>query len=136
MKMSTVSATCMDEVFGSGNFCQLIPFRKKLMPLAKLLEGMCDYLLWYAKDIEAVKFRHLYRFTEMTYEGRWRNVEFADGIRRRLTGDEAKNFASLSADSKVYRLVSQRAPSFSEQNVDWVQTVWLRAWHVHAASGN
>ena len=89
------------------------------------------------EDIEAVKFRHLYRFTEMTYEGRWRNVEFADGIRRRLTGDEAKNFASLSADSKVYRLVSQRAPSFSEQNVfDWVQTVWLCAWHVHAASGN
>jgi adenine-specific DNA-methyltransferase len=108
----------LDEVFGSENFCQLIPFRKKLMPLgAKLLEGMCDYLLWYAKDIEAVKFRHLYRFTEMTYEGRWRNVEFADRTRRRLTGDESKNIASLPADSKVYRLVSQRAPSFSEQNV-------------------
>jgi hypothetical protein len=21
-------------------------------------------------------------------------------------------------------------------NIYWVQTVWLRAWHVHAASGN
>ncbi|MFH1490851.1 MAG: DNA methyltransferase [Pseudomonadota bacterium] len=42
----------MDEVFGSDNFCQLIPFRKKLMPPGpKLLEGMCDYLLWYAKDV-------------------------------------------------------------------------------------
>ena len=88
------------------------------MPLgAKLLEGMCDYLLWYAKDIGMVKFRHLYRFTEMTYEGRWRNVEFADGTRRRLTGDESKNTNSLPVDAKVYRLVSQRAPSFSEQNV-------------------
>ena len=43
----------MDEVFGSGNFCQLIPFRKKLMPLgATLLEGMYDYLLWYGKNIK------------------------------------------------------------------------------------
>jgi adenine-specific DNA-methyltransferase len=108
----------LDEVFGSENFCQLIPFRKKLMPLgATLLEGMCDYLLWYSKNAEVVKFRHLYRFTEMTYDGRWRNVEYLDGTRRRLTGDEAKNFGSLPANSKVYRLVSQRAPSFSEKNV-------------------
>lgn len=108
----------MDEVFGGNNFCQLIPFRKKLMPLgATLLEGMCDYLLWYARDIAAVKFRHLYHPAEMTYEGRWRNVEFQDGTRRRLTGDEARSLAALPADAKVYRLVSQRAPSFSEKNV-------------------
>jgi adenine-specific DNA-methyltransferase len=108
----------MDEVFGSENFCQLIPFRKKLMPLgAKLLEGMCDYLLWYGKDIDIVKFRHLYRPTSLTYAGRWRNVEFPDGTRRRLSGEEAENLSLLPDDSKVYRLVSQRAPSFSEQNV-------------------
>ena len=38
----------------------MISFRKKTMPLAKLLEGMNDYLLWYAKDIASVKFRHMY----------------------------------------------------------------------------
>ncbi len=108
----------LDEVFGSENFCQLIPFRKKLMPLgATLLEGMCDYLLWYSKDGNSVKYHHLYRTTSMSYAGRWRNVEFAGGMRRRLTGEEADNLSLLPADAKVYRLVSQRAPSFSEQNV-------------------
>lgn len=46
----------MDEIFGVENYCQVVPFRKKLMPLgAKVLEGMCDYLVWYCKDKEKVK---------------------------------------------------------------------------------
>ncbi len=41
----------MDEIFGAENFCALIPFRKKTMPLgSKLLESINDYILWYAKD--------------------------------------------------------------------------------------
>ncbi len=50
----------LDEIFGASNFCALIPFRKRLMPLgAKLLEGMCDYLLWYGRSSDAVRFHHL-----------------------------------------------------------------------------
>ena len=26
--------------------------------------------------------------------------------------------------------------TFPQDNLNWVQTDWLRAWHVHAASGN
>jgi len=41
----------MDEVFGSENAVELIAFRTKNMTLGgTLLEGVCDYLLWYAKD--------------------------------------------------------------------------------------
>ncbi len=41
----------LDEVFGVENFCALIPFRKKTMPLGtKLLEQMSDFILWYAKS--------------------------------------------------------------------------------------
>ena len=108
----------MDEVFGAENFCQLIPFRKKLMPLgAKLLEGMYDYLLWYAKSIESVKFRHLYKYLEPKYTSRWTNIELPDGTRRRLSKDEVENLSSFPNGSRVYRLVSQRAPSFSESTI-------------------
>jgi adenine-specific DNA-methyltransferase len=108
----------LDELFGSENFCQLIPFRKKLMPLgATLLEGMCDYLLWYGKNREQVKFRHLYRISEPKYTSRWTNVEMPSGDRRKLTKDEADGLSSFEEGSRVYRLVSQRAPSFSEANV-------------------
>jgi adenine-specific DNA-methyltransferase len=108
----------MDEVFGSENFVSLIPFRKKLMPLgAKTLEGMCDFLLWYAKDFQKVKYRPLFREMLAKVESRWTNVELPDGTRRKLTNEEGINTALLPKDYRVYRLVSQRAPSFSEQNV-------------------
>ena len=108
----------LDEVFGSENFCQLIPFRKKLMPLgATLLEGMYDYLLWYGKNIEHIKFRHLFKPSEPKYSSRWTSVEDETGTRRRLSNQESKNLSLLPEGSRVYRLVSQRAPSFSEASV-------------------
>ena len=39
------------------NFVALIPFRKKTMPLgAKHLEGMYDYLIFYAKNKDELKY--------------------------------------------------------------------------------
>ncbi|MDA8079925.1 MAG: site-specific DNA-methyltransferase [Nitrospiraceae bacterium] len=107
----------MDEVFGVGNFCGLVPFRKRLMPLgAKLLEGMADYILWYSKNKENIKFRHLYRKTEPSFESRWTNIELPDGIRRKLTKAESLNLSTLPIGSKVYRLVSQRKPEYFPEN--------------------
>jgi len=108
----------MDEVFGKANFGQIIPFRKKLMPLgAKLLEGMCDYLLWYVKDVNLVKYRTLFNLSQPKASARWTNVELADGIRRKLTREETEKLDLLTKGARVYRLVSQRAPSFSEASV-------------------
>ena len=108
----------MDEVFGSENFVSLIPFRKKLMPLgAKTLECMCDFIVWYAKDLDKIKYRQLYYKSMPKMESRWTNVELPNGKRRKLTKAEGNNLSLLPIGSKVYRLVSQRAPSFSETNV-------------------
>jgi len=108
----------MDEVFGVANFAQIIPFRKKLMPLgAKLLEGMCDYLLWYVKDMNFVKYRPLFQPSKSKASARWTNVEMPDGSRRKLTREESENLNLLPTGAMVYRLVSQRAPSFSEASV-------------------
>ncbi|MFA0889243.1 MAG: site-specific DNA-methyltransferase [Synergistales bacterium] len=108
----------MDEVFGVNNAVQIVPFRKKLMPLgAKLLEGMCDYLLWYAKDKTLAKYRALYQPTLPRASARWTNVQLPDGTRRSLTTEETRNLDTLPAGTLVYRLVSQRAPSFSQASV-------------------
>ncbi len=48
---------------------------------------------------------------------RWTNVELPDGTRRKLTSEEAERTESLPLNWRVYRLVSQRAPSFSAANV-------------------
>ena len=51
----------MDEVLGSENFAALINFRS-MTPLGqKGMARVYDYILWYAKDVESMKFRPLYQ---------------------------------------------------------------------------
>jgi adenine-specific DNA-methyltransferase len=55
----------MDEVFGPGNFCGLVTFRKTSSansPQAKVnvIGAVADYLLWFAKSAEHVKYRQPY----------------------------------------------------------------------------
>ncbi|MYA51011.1 MAG: site-specific DNA-methyltransferase [Chloroflexi bacterium] len=108
----------MDEVFGYENSIAQVSFRKKLMPLgSKTLEGMADYLVWYAKDKSKVKYNQLYIGTEPDPRGRWTGVLQGSGEFRRLTPDERKNFSRIPADCKIFGTVSQWAPSFSESNV-------------------
>lgn len=107
----------MDEVFGSENFVSLITFRKKLMPLgSKTLEGMADYIIWYAKNKEVVKYRQLYKPTKPDPKGRWTGVE-ENGELRRLTKEERTDFSVIPKKAKIFGTVSQWAPSYSETNV-------------------
>ena len=50
----------MDEVFGSENFCIAIAFAKASAQSSTLLAGVNDFLLWYPKDINHVKYRQLF----------------------------------------------------------------------------
>ena len=108
----------MDEVFHEENFVALISFRKKLMPLgAKTLEGMADYLIWYSRNIDHIKYRGLYVETDPDPSGRWTGVQDESGHLRRLHSDERDNFARISQQAKIFGTVSQWAPSFSEKSV-------------------
>jgi adenine-specific DNA-methyltransferase len=51
----------MDEVFGDENFVSLILFRKTGGLTANFIPTIGDYLLWYAKDKSAAKFRRAFR---------------------------------------------------------------------------
>ena len=107
----------LDEVFGSENFVSQITFRKKLMPLgAKTLESMADFILWYAKDRENIKYRQLFRKSEPDPRGRWTGVE-ENGTLRRFRGGERTDFRQIPSDCRLFGTVSQWAPSFSANNV-------------------
>ena len=97
----------MDEVLGEENFVAVIPFRKKTMPLgARHLESVTDYLLWYARRIDEMRFQRLYE--EMSVEGdsHWNYVELRDGTRRRMTSDEIRNHKLLPSGADPIQLVS------------------------------
>jgi adenine-specific DNA-methyltransferase len=84
----------MDEVFGAENLCAVIPFRKTSgasNPSGLTAIGsVCDYLLWYSRDIERVKYRQLFVPAEMgrAFDQVFTWVEDSDGTRRLMTTDE------------------------------------------------
>ena len=108
----------LDEVFGSENFCSQIIFRTKLMPLGgKTLEPICDFILWYAKDRECVKYRDLFKFYDAQGNSRYNYVEY-DGIRRKLTREEINNHSLLPSNSMVFTAQPMR-PAEYRKNCDY-----------------
>ena len=50
----------MDEVFGEDNFLSLISFQTSTGRTSATLDSVTDYLLWYAKESNSVKFQQLF----------------------------------------------------------------------------
>jgi adenine-specific DNA-methyltransferase len=81
----------MDEVFGAENFCNVVSFVKTGGKGGELLDTVNDFLVWYARDKDKIKFRQLYFPKvfggEKTASYVW--IESPDGKeRRRLTAVE------------------------------------------------
>ena len=51
----------MDEVFGEANFCSSISFKKTVGQTSQLLATTFDHILWYARKIQVIKHRNLFR---------------------------------------------------------------------------
>jgi adenine-specific DNA-methyltransferase len=104
----------LDEVFGAANSCALITFRKTSSATGELLAGVADYLLWYAKDKEHVKYRPLYLDKAVGGPGAsaYSYVQLPDGTRRSMVAAERTNASLLPVGARVFRrdnLTSQSA---------------------------
>jgi adenine-specific DNA-methyltransferase len=105
----------MDEIFGPENLCCVITFAKTTGATSELLPPTTDFLLWYARNRERVKYRQIYLQKEYGGEGAsaYNRVELPDGTRRPMTKEEREDPELLSPGSRVYRidnLTSQRPP--------------------------
>src|SRR5699024_2880984 len=71
----------MDEVFGEDNFCSLIAVQKTSGSTTSTLPTTHDYIVFYAKHIESLKFRKLYEQPEAGETGakEYKRVELAHG---------------------------------------------------------
>lgn len=87
----------MDEVFGEDNFCGLIGYKKTTgagSPAigTEVLASVKDYIIWFAKSRDSVKYRQLYFDKEagMVGAASYSRVQSADGMLvRPLTSSEA-----------------------------------------------
>ena len=85
----------LDEVFGSENRVATITFAKTGSTSARHMSQVADYLLWYAKDKQRVKYRQLYeplnRKEKLEHMSSYAMVELPDGTCRNLTPMEAND---------------------------------------------
>ena len=94
----------MDEIFGKENFFSLITFKKTLPLGSSGFAGISDYVLWYAKDRNLVKYRELYTDKPVGEGTGYTWVEEHGGTRRKMTKEERQNPKLIPAGSRVFFL--------------------------------
>ena len=108
----------MDEVFGGENFVSLISFRTTSSLGGDFLGKSCDYIVWYGKNSEHLKFRQMYR--DKSYEddvgGRFSRVELPDGSRRVMTTEERRDINRLPPGTRIYRHDNLTSQSGTEKS--------------------
>ena len=80
----------LDEVIGAKNFISLISLKKTGGQSSNTLAGVCDYIVWYAKDKPRVRYHALFAEKDPGEEGakQYNWAEFKNGRRRSLSSDE------------------------------------------------
>jgi adenine-specific DNA-methyltransferase len=118
----------LDEVFGSENFCAQISFRTTTGATGLLLPGTVDYILWYAKTSEQVKYRQLYRAKQLGGAfgiSAYSYIEEADTTRRRMTAEERDAATALPKYARVYTLDNLTSQSAGRQKGEGAAS-WFR----------
>ena len=81
----------MDEVFGSENFVSLITFTTTTTTTGRYLPSTASYVIWYAKDVDSVRFHQLH-------------------VDKSLGGAGASKYDQTDDDGRTFRLDNITSP--------------------------
>ncbi|MGH2973486.1 MAG: site-specific DNA-methyltransferase [Solirubrobacterales bacterium] len=106
----------LDEVFGAENFVALVAFAKTAGKASEYLDATFDFLMWYGRDREKLKYHQIYVRKRLGEEGttQYVNVEVPGAADRRLSPDEIGEPSHLPAGARIFaadNLTSQSASS-------------------------
>jgi adenine-specific DNA-methyltransferase len=106
----------LDEAFGSENFVSLITFATTTTTTGRYLAGTSDFLLWYGKDADRLKYRQVFRSKEVRGAGAeaYAYIQLPDNERRRMTRGERSGADPLPSGSRVFRLDNFTSPRVRE----------------------
>jgi adenine-specific DNA-methyltransferase len=91
----------MDEVFGETNFVSQIVYRTTTGKASAALDSTRDFVLWFAKRLENVKFRRLYFQRFPSGDGNYRFEYRADGTLRSLESGEVAEVDAIASKIRV-----------------------------------
>jgi len=104
----------MDEVFGAACFVSQLSVRKTGGATSETVPTVVDYILWYARDRELLKYRPVYVEKTLGEEGstEYTNLELIDGTVRKLTEDEATGRVAVPGGARVFATDSAVSDGF------------------------
>ncbi len=98
----------LDEVFRAENYVAEICLKKPGQRSSNTLPILTDFILWYAKDKEAVKYRQLYQERDLHGSGgdHYTQIELQDGTVRPLTDAEKSNPSNLPEGARIFQTIA------------------------------
>ena len=112
----------MDEVFGDENFMSQITLQKTGGLAGKHLKGVADFVIWFARDSQKVKYRQLLSSKKAGAGDnpgkRYDQLEQGDLIRRALTKEEKYATNLIPSDAKIYQLTDLTSISSDDKSDD------------------
>jgi adenine-specific DNA-methyltransferase len=102
----------LDEVFGSDNFVAQINFRSMTALGQDGMASVYDYIIWYAKNRENIKFRPIYLQRDVLNEPEFCFFAAENGTYQKISHEEIK---SLSSDQRkrIFKRSELRSSGFT-----------------------
>jgi adenine-specific DNA-methyltransferase len=106
----------LDETFGSENFITQITFKKTAGATSEFIPSVADYILWFGKDRNSIKYHNYYLTKDVGKKGAdaYDMAEFPDGTRRRLTIEEKNNPNLIPDNCRIFRHQILTSPRIRE----------------------
>lgn len=95
----------LDEVFGEENFISIISYTTTSGFTSKFLSRAGDYILWYSKKKETLKYRQLYISKANPFDdkdSRYNQLELRNGEIRVLTAEEKADSTKIPIGAKIF----------------------------------
>jgi len=92
----------LDEIFGIDNFMSIISFRTTSGLGSKFLSTNGDFIVWYAKKKDSVKYNSLFISKKFGTGTMYKNIELSNGERRPMNKNELQG--KIGVKDKPYRL--------------------------------
>ena len=114
----------LDEIFGTKNFVSLITVKKTGNLGQKTLDNVSDYIIWYCKNKNKIKYRQLYLEKDFrdSSTALYNFGEFPNKERRKLTSNEFELVKKGKLECRLFRptaLVSQSGGESSSFEVEF-----------------
>ncbi len=107
--------TVMEEVFGAEQFCRIISVRKTAGDTTSLLTSQADYILWFARNKTAVKYRPLFLEKDIG-EGageQYDRIQSPSGASSRLPSEIGEQRRLLELGWQAFRTADLRRQGYS-----------------------